>query len=294
MLVQVYVDDIIFGSTRKDWCADFETLMQSEFEMSSMGPLTFFLGLQVDQRPDEIFIHQAKYVADILKKFDLDKSKLASTPFEPQKIREKNVPDSPISVHLYRSMIGCLMYLTTTRPDIMFAVCAAARHQVTPKTSHLLSVKWIFKYLTAYPKSGLWYPRDSSFDLEAFSDSDYAGAHGNRKSTTGGCQFLGRRLISWQCKKQTIVSTSSCKAEYMAAASCYGQHHFIRDANEKKLIQVLKIPTENNVADLLTKSFDVTRFSYLLVHIGRTDLMVLYGLVSDKYKLERAIGIGLG
>nr|GEX97166.1 putative ribonuclease H-like domain-containing protein [Tanacetum cinerariifolium] len=218
MLVQVYVDDIIFCSTRKDWCEEFETLMQSEFEMSSMGSLAFFLGLQVDQRPYGIFIHQAKYVADILKKFDLDNSKLTSTPFEPQKIREKNVLNEPINVHLYRSMIRCLMYLTATRPDIMFAVCAAARHQVTPKTSNLLSVKRIFKYLTAYPKLGLWYPQDSPFDLEAFSDSDYAGAHGDWKSTTGGCQFLGRRLISWHCKKQTIVATSSCEAEYVAAA----------------------------------------------------------------------------
>nr|GEV38934.1 hypothetical protein [Tanacetum cinerariifolium] len=180
-------------------------------------------GLQVDQRPYGIFIQQEKYVADILKKFDLDNSKLASTPFEPQKIREKNVLDEPISVHLYRSMIGCLMYLTATRPDIMFVVCAAARHQVTSKNSNLLSVKRIFKYLTAYPKLGLWYPRDSPFDLEAFSDSDYACANGDRKSTTGGCQFLGRRLIYWQCKKQTIVATSSCEAEYVAAASCCGQ-----------------------------------------------------------------------
>nr|GFC08288.1 putative ribonuclease H-like domain-containing protein [Tanacetum cinerariifolium] len=135
----------------------------------------------------------------------------------------------------------------------MFAVCAAVRHQVTPKTSNLLSIKRIFKYLTAYPKLGLWYPRDSPFYLEAFSGSDYAGAHGDRKSTTGGCQFIGRRLISWHCKKQTIVATSSCKTEYVAAASCCGQ--------------VLKIPTERNVADLLTKSFDVTRFSYLVVNI---------------------------
>nr|GEV81950.1 putative ribonuclease H-like domain-containing protein [Tanacetum cinerariifolium] len=196
---------------------------KSEFEMSSMGPVTFFLGLQVYQRPDGIFIHQAKYVANILKKFDLENFKLASTPFEPQKIREKNVPDSPISVHLYRSMIGCLMYLTATRPNIMFVVCVTAKHQVTPKTSRLLSVKRIFKYLTAYPKLGLWYPCDSQFDLEAFSDSDYAGAHGDKKSTTGGCQFLGRRLISWQCKKQTIITTSSCEAKYVAAASCCGQ-----------------------------------------------------------------------
>ncbi|GJY15136.1 hypothetical protein Tco_0385558 [Tanacetum coccineum] len=115
------------------------------------------------------------------------------------------------------------MYLTASRPDIMFAVSACARNQVSPTTSNLLAVKRIFKYLKAFPKLGLWYPRDSPFHLEAFSDSDYAGAAGDRKSTTGGCQYLGRRLISWQCKKQTIVATSSCEAEYVAAASCCGQ-----------------------------------------------------------------------
>nr|GEV70671.1 hypothetical protein [Tanacetum cinerariifolium] len=204
--------------------------------------------LQVDQRPDGIFIHQEKYVADILKKFDLDNSKLASTPFEPQNTREKNVPDEPISVHLYRSMIECLMYLTATRPDILFAVCAASRHQVTPKTSNLLSVKRIFKYLTAYPKLGLWYPRDSPFDLEAFSDSNYAGANGDRISTTGGCQFLGRRLISWQCKKQTIVATSSCEAEYVAAASCCGQWFLFTSAGRVTFCWLFPIPAGDLVS----------------------------------------------
>ncbi|GJR93918.1 hypothetical protein Tco_0266092 [Tanacetum coccineum] len=202
-------------------------------------------------------------------------------------------------------MIGSLMYLTASRPDIMFAVCACSRFQVTPKSSHLSAVKRIFRYLKGKPKLGLWYPRVSSFDLESYSDSDYAGANLDRKSTTGGCQFLGRRLISWQCKKQTIVATSTTEAEYVAAASCCGQvlwiqnqmldygfnfmntkiyidnesticivknpvyhsktkhiairHHFIRDAYEKKLIQVLKIHTDDNVADLLTKAFDVSR-----------------------------------
>nr|GEU85622.1 putative ribonuclease H-like domain-containing protein [Tanacetum cinerariifolium] len=248
MLVQVYVDDIIFGSTKKDWCEEFETLMQSEFEISSMGPLTFFLGLQVDQRTDGIFIHQEKYVANILKKFDLDNSKFASTPFEPQKIQEKNVPDEPISIHLYRSMIRCLMYLTATRPDIMFAVYAAARHQVTPKTSNLLSFKRIFKYLTAYPKLGLWYPRDSPFDLEAFFDSDYAGVNGDKKSTSGGCQCLRRRLISWQCKKQTIVATSSCKAEYVAAASCCGQWFLFTFAGRVTFCWLFPIPAGDLVS----------------------------------------------
>ncbi|GJV78653.1 hypothetical protein Tco_1514523 [Tanacetum coccineum] len=203
----------------------------------------------------------------------------------------------------------------------MFAVSACSRHQVTPLTSHLNAVKKISKYLKGQPKFGLWYPKDSPFQLEAYSDSDYAGSHGDRKSTTGGCQFLGRRLISWQCKKQTIVATSSTEAEYVAAASCYAQvlwiqnqlldygfnfmntkifidnqsticivknpvfhqrtkhieirHHFIRDANEKNLIQVLKIHTDDNVADLLTKAFDGPRFEYLVVHIGMVDMVLV-------------------
>nr|GEW84936.1 copia protein [Tanacetum cinerariifolium] len=123
------------------------------------------------------------------------------------------------------------------------------------KTSHLQAVKRIFRYLKGQSKLGLWYLKVSSFDLEAYSDTDYAGANLDKKSTTGGCQFLGRRLISWQCKKQTIVATSTTEAEYVATAHCYGQ---VLDAYEKKLIQVLKIHTDDNVANLLTKAFDVS------------------------------------
>ncbi|GKG04377.1 hypothetical protein Tco_0314764, partial [Tanacetum coccineum] len=115
------------------------------------------------------------------------------------------------------------MYLIASRPDIMFAVYAYARFQVTLKASHLNAVKQIFWYLKHQPKLGLWYPRDSPFELEAFSDSDYGGANLDRKSTTGGYQFLGRRLIFWQCKKQTIMANSTTKAEYVATANCYGQ-----------------------------------------------------------------------
>ncbi|GJZ33437.1 putative ribonuclease H-like domain-containing protein, partial [Tanacetum coccineum] len=194
ILVQVYVDDIIFGSTKKSWCDEFEALMKSRFQMSSMGELTFFLGLQ-------------NAVHNLLT----------------QKPLVKDEEASDVDVHLYRSMIGSLMYVTASRPDIMFAVCACSRFQVTPKTSHLSAVKRIFRYLKGKPSLGLWYPRESSFDLESYSDSDYAGANLDRKSTTGGCQFLGRRLITWQCKKQTIVATSTTEAEYVAAASCCGQ-----------------------------------------------------------------------
>ncbi|GKB63871.1 putative ribonuclease H-like domain-containing protein [Tanacetum coccineum] len=184
--------------------------------------LTFFLGLQVQQKEDEIFISQDVYAAKILKKFDFATVKTASTPIETNKALVKDEEAEVVDVHLYRSMIGSLMYLTASRPDIMFAVCACARFQVTPKTSHIHAVKRIFRYLKGQPKLGLWYPRDSPFDLEAFSDSDYARASLDRKSTTGGCQFLGKRLISWQCKKQTIVANSTTEAEYVAAANCCG------------------------------------------------------------------------
>ncbi|GJX08231.1 putative ribonuclease H-like domain-containing protein [Tanacetum coccineum] len=189
--------------------------------MSSMGELTFFLGLQVKQKKDGIFISQDKYVAEILKKFGFTKVKTASTPMETQKPLLKDEDGEEVDVHMYRSMIGSLMYLTSSRPDIMFAVCACARYQVNPKVSHLHAVKRIFRYLKGQPKLGLWYPKDSPFDLVAYTDSDYAGASLDRKSTTGGCQFLGCRLISWQCKKQTVVANSITEAEYVAASSCY-------------------------------------------------------------------------
>ncbi|GJT93770.1 putative ribonuclease H-like domain-containing protein [Tanacetum coccineum] len=279
LLVQVYVDDIIFGSTKKSLCIEFEKMMHKKFQMSSMGELTFFLGLQVKQKEDGIFISQDKYVTEILKKFSFTDVKTASTPMETHKPLLKDADGEDVDEHLYRSMIGSLMYLTSSRPDIMFAVCACARYQVNLKVSHLHAVKRIFRYLKGQPKLGLWYPKDYPFDLVAYTDSDYAGASLDRKSTTGGCQFLGCRLISWQCKKQTVVANSTTEAEYIAASNCCGQikhieirHHFIRDSYEKKLIQMIKIHTDQNVADLLTKAFDVNKFQYLIASIGMLNL----------------------
>ncbi|GKA94465.1 putative ribonuclease H-like domain-containing protein [Tanacetum coccineum] len=196
LLVQVYVDDIIFGSIKKSLCIEFEKMMHKKFQISSMGELTFFLGLQVKQKEDGIFISQDKYVTEILKKFGFTDVKTASTPMETQKPLLKDEDGEEVDVHLYRSMIGSLMYLTSSRPDIMFAVCACARYQVNPKMSHLHTVKRIFRYLKGQPKLGLWYLKDLPFDLVAYTDSDYAGASLDRKSITGGCQFLGCRLIS--------------------------------------------------------------------------------------------------
>ncbi|GKA07771.1 putative ribonuclease H-like domain-containing protein [Tanacetum coccineum] len=203
LLVQVYVDDIISGSTKKSLCIEFEKMMHKKFQMSFMGELTFFL---------------------------------ASTPMETQKLLLKDEDGEEVDVHLYRSMIGLLMYLTSSRPDIMFAVCQL--------------------------KLGLWYPKDSPFDLVAYTDSDYAGANLDRKSTTGCCQFLGSRLISWQCKKQIVVANSTTKAEYVAASSCCRQvlwiHNQLLDygCNNGKLmllgINLLLLGKVNAARDKLT------------------------------------------
>ncbi|GJS81077.1 putative ribonuclease H-like domain-containing protein [Tanacetum coccineum] len=236
LLVQVYIDDIIFGSTKKSICIEFEKMMHKKFQMSSIGELKFFLGLQVKQKEEEIFISQNKYVTDILKKFGFTVVKTVSTPMETQKILLKDEDGEEVDVHLYRSIISSLMYLTSSRPDIMFVVCDCARYQVNPKVLHLYTVKRIFRYLKGQPKLGLWYPKDSPFDLVAYTNSDYARASLDRKSTSGGCQFLGSRLISWKCKKQTVVANSTTEAEYVDASSCCGE---VKTVNGEVQLQAL-------------------------------------------------------
>nr|GEU42071.1 copia protein [Tanacetum cinerariifolium] len=191
------LDDESLISTKKSLCDEFKALMHKRFQMSSMWELTFFLGLQVKQSKEGIFISQDTYVAEVLKKFNFSFVKTASKLIETQKPLVKDEEAVDVNVHLYRSMTRSLMYLIASRPDIMFAVCACSR--------------------------------DSPFDLEAYSDSDYVGANLNIKSTTGGCQFIGKRLISWQYKKQTIVTTSTTKVEYVAGANCCGQVLWIQN-----------------------------------------------------------------
>nr|GEV11068.1 uncharacterized mitochondrial protein AtMg00810-like [Tanacetum cinerariifolium] len=185
-----------------------------------------------------------KYVGDIFKKFGYSDVRSSNTPMDKENPWGKDMTGKDVDLHLYRSMIRSLMYLTASRPDIMFAVCACARHQVTPKECHLHAVKRIIPYLKGHPKLGLWYPKDSSFDLVAYSDSDYGGATQDCKSTTGGCQFLGRR-----------------------------------DCFEKKLINVDYIHTDENVADLLTKPFDAGRFQYvckLFSLLGKLSTVIVF------------------
>ncbi|KAJ9547854.1 hypothetical protein OSB04_020397 [Centaurea solstitialis] len=293
LLVQIYVDDIIFGSTNPKLCEKFELLMKSEYKMSMMGELTFFLGLQIKQSEKGIFINQGKYVHEMLKKFDLTSCTPMKTPMAPPLSLDKDSKGKPVDVTLYRGMIGSLLYLTASRPDIMYSTCLCARYQAEPKESHLTAVKRIFRYLKGTPNMGLWYSKDSGFDLTAYSDSDFAGCKIDRKSTTGGCHLLGGKLVSWTCKKQNSVSTSTAEAEYVAAGICCAQVLWLRNQLQDYDIQLSKIPiycdntsaiaiANNPVLHSKTKYIEV-RYHFIRDHVMNGDIELHF--VPTEYQL---------
>ncbi|GJU51079.1 retrovirus-related pol polyprotein from transposon TNT 1-94 [Tanacetum coccineum] len=205
LLVQIYVDDIIFGSTNPKYSKRFEKLMHSRFEMSLIGEMKFFLGLQIHQSP-------------------------------------KDLSGEPVDQSDYRSKIGSLMYLTSSRPDLVQAICYCARYQARPTQKHLKEVKRIFKYLKGTINMGLWYPKDSGFELTAFSDADHAGCLDTRKSTSGGIQFLGDKLVSWMSKKQNCTAMSSAEAEYVALSASCAQVMWMRTQLQDYGFNYNKIP----------------------------------------------------
>jgi hypothetical protein len=186
---QIYVDDIIFGSTNELFCDEFGKMMSNEFEMSMIGELSFFLGLQIKQFKDGIFVSQSKYLKDMLKKFGLENAKSIKTPMATNGHLDLDEGGTIVDQKLFRSIIGSLLYI----------MCA--RFQGSPREVHLKTAKRILRYLKHTPNIGLCYPKGAQFELIGYSDSDYAGCKVDRKSTSGCCQFLGRSLVSWSSKK---------------------------------------------------------------------------------------------
>ncbi|GJR69602.1 retrovirus-related pol polyprotein from transposon TNT 1-94 [Tanacetum coccineum] len=228
LLVQIYVDDIIFASTNPKACKLFAFEMNSTFKMSMMGQMSFFLGLQVSQNPRGIFINQSKYAQEILKKFGFDSCTPIDTPMAERPNLDEDKGGKLIDPTRFRGMVGSLMYLSASRPDIVFAVCMCARYQAKPTEMHLTAIKRIFRYLKGTIHMGLWYPKDSGFELKAFADADYAGCHDTRRSTSGSAQFLGHRLVSWSSKKQKSTAISTTEAEYIALSGCCAQILWMR------------------------------------------------------------------
>ncbi|GJT88590.1 putative ribonuclease H-like domain-containing protein [Tanacetum coccineum] len=255
MLVQVYVDDIIFGSTKSSMVKDFEELMQKEFKMSSMGELTFFLGLQVKQSNAGIFLSQDKYVKDILNKFDFRTIKPASTPIEAHKSLGKDEEGDEVDVHLYRSMIGCLMYLTASRPDIMFAVC------LLHDSSHSKGRRLV---------SGM---QETTIVLYHLQRQNISSASCCAQVSFGCIDQLLELCFNFMNTEIHIDNESTiCIVRnpvlHSKTKHIQIRHHFIRDCYEQRLINVVKVHTDDNVADLLTKGFDLARFNFLVVTIG--------------------------
>jgi transposase InsO family protein len=282
LIVQIYVDDIIFGGSSHFLVAKFAESMSKEFEMSMMGELTFFLGLQIKQTQEGTFVHQGKYTIDVLKKFDMADAKPISTPIPTSAALDADEDGESVDQKEYRSMIGSLLYLTATRPDIHFVVCLCARFQASPRTSHRQAVKRIMRYLRFTPKFGLWYSASSTLSLCGYSDADFAGCRLDRKSTSGTCQFLGSSLVSWSSRKQSNVAQSTTEAEYVAAASCCSQLLWmiatLRDfglsfshvpllCDSTSAISVAKNP----VLHSKTKHIDV-RYHFLRDHVEKGDI----------------------
>jgi hypothetical protein len=201
LLVQINVDDIIFGGSSHTLVSRFQEMMESEFQMSMMGELTFFLGIQVKQTKQDSFVHQAKYTKDLKKKFSMVELKPVSTPVSSAASLGSDEDGEAVDQREYRSMIGSLLYLTVTRPDIQFTVGPCTRFQASPRSPHRMAVQRIFRYLKHTPEFGIWHSASSSLYLVGFSDADFAGCGIDRKSTSGTCHFLGSSLICWSSQK---------------------------------------------------------------------------------------------
>ncbi|GKA69050.1 retrovirus-related pol polyprotein from transposon TNT 1-94 [Tanacetum coccineum] len=309
LLVQVYVDDIIFGSTSYKLCKQFEKLVTKKYEINMMRELTYFLGLQIKQDDN---------TRNLLKKYEISNSSSVKIPMVPPNNIGLDLAGKVVNETSYRGMIGSLMYLTATRPDIQFSIVLCARYQSNPKESHLTVVKRILKYLKGTPTFGLYYPKCLGFDLKGYSNSDYVGCNMDRKSTSGACQILGGKLVCWSAKKQQSVAMSSDKAKYVAATGCcvsilwmksqlsdYDiyykmvpiycdntsaiaisnnpflhsrtkhidiRYHFIRDHILKGDIELHFIPTEYQLADIFTNPLDEPTFTRLKAELGMLNI----------------------
>jgi hypothetical protein len=208
-IVLVYVDDIIFRCNKDSLVKWFSSAMDSKFEMSMIGELPFFLGLQITQRSKWMFISQEKYLREMLKRFQMEDSKHVGTPIVTGCKLSKDDDSPNVDQSSYRSMIGSLLYITTSHPDIMHAIGMVGRYQSAPKQSHFLAVKMIFRYLKEIMTYGLWYPRNQNFQLTAYSDADWENYVDERKSTSGGEFFLGDSLVEWISKNKSSISLST-------------------------------------------------------------------------------------
>ncbi|GAA0163768.1 transmembrane signal receptor [Lithospermum erythrorhizon] len=272
MVAQIYVDDIVFGGVSNQQVKQFVHQMEAKFEMSMVGELKYFLGIQIRHMEDNIFISQLNYGKNIVNKFGLEYAKPKKTPFAIHVKVTKDEIGKSIDVSGYRSMIGSLLYLTESRHDIAHSVGVCARYQADPKESHLNFVKRVIKYVQGTSDYGLLYTFDTNGSLVGYCDADWAGNTDDRKSTSGGCLFFRNNLVSWFSKKQNSVSLSIAEAEFIAAGSSCTQLLWMKQILEKYgvnlVVDLEHVSTDKKVADIFTKGLDVNQFEYLRTALG--------------------------
>ncbi|GJY68871.1 retrovirus-related pol polyprotein from transposon TNT 1-94 [Tanacetum coccineum] len=302
LLVQIYVDDIIFAASTPELCDLFAKIMCSKFKMSMMGKISFFLGLQISQSPRGIFINQSKYALESLKKYGFESCDPVDTPMVEKSKLDEDKEGKAVDPSHYRGMIGTLLYLTASRPDLQFAICMCARYQARPTEKHLNAVKRIFRYLKGTVHRGLWYPKDSSIALTAFADADHAGCQDTRRSTSGSIQLLGDRLVSWSSKRQKSAAISSTEAEYIALSGCCAQVLWMRSQLTDYGFGFNKIPMYcdnksaialccNSVQHSRSKHIDI-RFHFIKEHV-ENGVIELY-FVNTEYQLADIFTKALG
>ncbi|GJV33616.1 retrovirus-related pol polyprotein from transposon TNT 1-94 [Tanacetum coccineum] len=302
LLVQIYVNDIIFAASTPELCDLFSKIMCLKFKMSMMGKISFFLGLQISQSPRGIFINQSKYALESLKKYGFDSCDPVDTPMVEKSKLDEDKEGKVVDPSHYHGMIGTLLYLTTSRPDLQFAICMCARYQARPTEKHLNAVKRIFRYLKGTVHRGIWYIKDSSIALTTFADADHAGCQDTRHSTSGSMQLLGDRLVSWSSKRQKSAAISSTEVEYIALFGCCAQILWMRSQLTDYGFGFNKIPMYcdnksaialccNNVQHSRSKHIDI-RFHFIKEHV-ENGVIELY-FVNTEYQLADIFTKALG
>ncbi|GKA45152.1 retrovirus-related pol polyprotein from transposon TNT 1-94 [Tanacetum coccineum] len=285
LLVQIYIDDIIFASTDPKACDIFSKEMSSKFQMSMMGQMSFFLGLQVSQSPRGIFINQSKYALEILKKHGMDSCEPVDTPM----VDRSKLNEDPLGILVdhtrFRSMVGSLMYLTASRPDLVFAVCMCARYQATPTKNHLEAIKRVFRYLRGTINMGLWYPKDTAMALTSYANADHAGCQDTRIKAEyiamSGCcaQILWMRSqltdygfafnnIPLYCDNKSAIALCCNDVQHSRSKHIDIRHHLTREQVENGVVELYFVMTDYQLADIFTKALPRERFEFLLPRLG--------------------------
>ncbi|GJS96713.1 retrovirus-related pol polyprotein from transposon TNT 1-94 [Tanacetum coccineum] len=289
LLVQIYVNDTIFASTTPELYDEFSKIMCSKFKMSMMGKISFFLGLQIFQNPRGIFINLSKYALESLKKYGMESSDPIDTPIVEKSKLDEDPQWKAVDPTHYRGMVGTLMYLTASRPDLTFVVCMCARYQAKPTENHLHSIKRIFKYLRGTVNRGLWYPNDSSIALTAYADADHVGCQDTRRSTSGKAEYialsgfcaqvlwmrsqltdygLGFNKIPMYCDNKSAITFCCNNVQHSRSEHIDIRFHFIKEPVENGVVELYFVNTEYQLADIFTKSLCRERINFLIDKLG--------------------------